>query len=357
MSGFWSLFPRAHINYVFNYQSQSFDLSEWLSLFTLCLAPLIVHILIGVPDPIILRGPRPGWTDRICHFNPTSIYWRYYIITSRRFTSNSWDSADMAASNAIFWTGPVTRWDGSEHMMKHSRNFCTRLPEHHRISLLSTSSMKTLLTAIQGAQAISTLCMGWRGGTQTTHIALPTIFLSCAIFGLFRLPAALWLSDSYGYADLKSWDPLVLAQFHDPSGYVSTIPAPIQHHPLRARWSIAIKALFILPPVGLLGLLCLYYVPTNENQVFTATDFMTNLFYLCFLLPTIISTAICMYLDRTDSTVFPSIDSTWYRIYTVVLYLMALIYFIFAAIETRRTPCGVYTTYPATRQYDDLICN
>ncbi|KAH8796078.1 hypothetical protein F5882DRAFT_477998 [Hyaloscypha sp. PMI_1271] len=355
-SGIARFFQRAYIQYVFNYQSQSIEFSEWLSLFTLCLAPLVAHILIGVPEPVVLRGPRPTWTDRICHFKPTSIYWRYYIITARRVGSKSWDSADMAASNAVFWTGPKTRWDGSKNMMKQSRTFCTRLPAHNRTSILSGSSIKTVLAALQGAQAISTLCVGWRSGHQALSIALPTIFLPCAIFGLFRLPAALWLSDEYGYADIGSWDACVISELLESPRQIAELPDRIQRPPSSTWRSIAVKILYIAPLIGLLALLVLYFVPLQHHQVWTITDLVTQLFYLCFLLTTITSTLIHMVRNQTDSTIFPSVDKTWYTCYTVVLYLLALVYLIFASLETRRTPCGEYTTFPAQREFDDKIC-
>ncbi|XTI87959.1 hypothetical protein V2W45_1237556, partial [Cenococcum geophilum] len=59
------------------------NVSEWLSIFTLCLAPLVTHILVGAPDLIVLRNPQPRWTDRVRHFNPTSIYWIYYVTICR----------------------------------------------------------------------------------------------------------------------------------------------------------------------------------------------------------------------------------------------------------------------------------
>ncbi|XTI87958.1 hypothetical protein V2W45_1342781 [Cenococcum geophilum] len=64
----------------------------------------------------------------------------------------------MAASNAAFWTGRDSKGD---------------LPGFHY--------EKHALT-----------------------MALPTIFSPLIVFGLFRLPAALWLTNEYGYADVDS---------------------------------------------------------------------------------------------------------------------------------------------------------
>lgn len=53
--------------------------------------PLATHIVFGLPEPVILRSKEeehhspPSWSDRLTHFNPVSILWRYYSIADRRF--------------------------------------------------------------------------------------------------------------------------------------------------------------------------------------------------------------------------------------------------------------------------------
>jgi hypothetical protein len=37
----------------FNHQSQPIAFSEWLSMLTLCFAPLAAHLLVGVPEPTV----------------------------------------------------------------------------------------------------------------------------------------------------------------------------------------------------------------------------------------------------------------------------------------------------------------
>src|SRR4051794_38615786 len=101
---------------IFTYQSAGISLTQWIELFTLCLAPLIAHVAGGAPSPTILR-PRteaPHWTARLPHFNPISIIWRYYAIADRRARARKWCEQDMAACSAVFWDGERRRWDGSE---------------------------------------------------------------------------------------------------------------------------------------------------------------------------------------------------------------------------------------------------
>src|SRR3569833_1136846 len=49
-----------------SYQSGNITFPEWISLFTLCLAPLIAHIVAGAPRPSYLCQTRPKCHDRIC---------------------------------------------------------------------------------------------------------------------------------------------------------------------------------------------------------------------------------------------------------------------------------------------------
>jgi hypothetical protein len=54
------------------YNSSCITFTEWVSLFTLCLAPLTAHIISGAPSVPYLSHTRPKWYDHLCHYNPTS---------------------------------------------------------------------------------------------------------------------------------------------------------------------------------------------------------------------------------------------------------------------------------------------
>src|SRR6266699_343086 len=126
----------------FTYQSAGISFAEWISLLTLCLAPLFAHVAAGAPPPSFLTPLRhyPKWHDRIIHFNPTSILWRYYAITDRRSRSRAWTPYQMAVANALFWT--PTGWDGSETMVENGRKFCTQAPESRHVTLASWAAVK-----------------------------------------------------------------------------------------------------------------------------------------------------------------------------------------------------------------------
>lgn len=155
-----SVLWRRKTYYFFTYQPQNINVSEWLSIFTLCLAPLVTHTLVGAPDLVVLRNPQPRWTDRVCHFNLTSIYWRYYVITCRRVCSMNWNSADMASSNAAFWTGCDSKGDGSETMMLKSRAFCTKSPRNQEYLYYPLLPCKQSLSSYRERKLLMTLSEG-----------------------------------------------------------------------------------------------------------------------------------------------------------------------------------------------------
>lgn len=74
------------------------------------------------------------------------------MITDRRVRARNWDTADIAATNALFWTSEG--WNGSEEMVAVSLRYCMHRPDHPRITLISREIIKTVIVALQGVQAI-----------------------------------------------------------------------------------------------------------------------------------------------------------------------------------------------------------
>jgi hypothetical protein len=149
---------------------------------TVCLAPLVTHICFGFAEPVILADRRPRVSDRLVQFNPITIVWRWYAIVNRRIRAKSWDRADMAATNAIFWDGH--RWDGSEEMMLKSRAWVTKLPEHTRVNWISSSTLATAAMTLQGVDALLHLIHGTKVDWNAATDGLPNIFYPVAILSL-----------------------------------------------------------------------------------------------------------------------------------------------------------------------------
>jgi hypothetical protein len=314
-----------------------------MSELTLCLTPLVVHIFAGAPEATVFGDSKPRWHDRILHLNPTAIFWRYYVITIRRFSIKCWEPDYMAATNAVFWTG--LKWVGSEEIMILSSRFCTRRPSDTRISWTSGSAMKTLVVTIQGVQAMYGLLRGLKLGGYALKVALPNIFLPLALAGLYRLPASLALTEEYGYKTVDDSDASFLADLD------TTRPIYSQKN-----WPVILVKILFLSTLTVLFILSIYYFKPNPRITSgTASTLSINLFYTIFLFVTLVTTALYTARGRCNTTIIPCISSTWYRVYTYLLFLFALWLLIVSALETRTTPCGE-TTYPVKLGFDHFLC-
>jgi hypothetical protein len=278
----------------------------------------------------------------------------------------------MAASNADFWTS--RGWDGSEAMIGKGRAYCIKLPSTSRATLLSSSSVKTLIVTLQGAQAIYTLIRGLKTGTYAYTISIDSIFFPLAVFGLLRLSAALWLTDDYHYAELEDLETITtssleastsvsrLAPFLEVQSKASTgllefsdTSSGEYFHPTKSWRGVLYRFFFLLPILGLWTICSLYVLPWNIRRTFSATSFVLVLFYLFFLSATIIIFAFYFIGGRSATTIIPCITSIWYKIYTFVLLSFMLILVVIAALETRKTACGQYTTF-APSVDDEVLC-
>ncbi|KAE9970134.1 hypothetical protein BLS_005062 [Venturia inaequalis] len=349
------------------------NLGDYLSLLTLCLAPLFVHLSAGVPSPTILSfGKEPSWYDRLCHFNPTSVCWRYFAIIDRRVRAKRWDAANFRASNALFWTGHS--WDGSEGMIEKSQSFCIKQPSSTHVHAFSSSSVKTVIILLQAAQALYTLIGSMvLGNHNFAYItALDNLFFPLVCVGLMRIPAACWLDDDQAFRNAEASDNSIkkypcaaqdesrieMEQIEDlpTNALLPTYQSAFSdrfYHPHGWR-GILVRSIYLAITIGLLATsLVTALLPGIGGQPFTATGLVTRLFYITFLAVTVVATLIYM-VRYPATTVIPCIQSTWYKIYTSFLFACTMAMLILASMETRRTPCGKSTTLPA--RYDQLVC-
>ncbi|KAI1406129.1 hypothetical protein F4819DRAFT_286954 [Hypoxylon fuscum] len=342
------------------YQSGNISFTEWMSLLTLCLAPLIAHIAAGIPMLSYLYERSPRWHERIALYNPTSILWRYSLIADRRIRAKSWDKKDMAATNALFWTS--RGWDGSEEMVNLSSPYCTHLPEHTHMTLLSREFLKTVIITLQGTQAVVALGMALGGKSASdgfvTYMGVDLIFFPLAYIGLLRLFCAFWLTDEFAYTSLNSKKPIeeapTTAKFDDArisldslldNGSADRIHKETRFLPTSFWASKIFRAAYLLPILGLWTIVILFLIQPGGGKEFTLTSFLVALFYLVFLSVSIVLCGYYLARGRTSTTI-PCISSTWYRCYTGLLIGMVLVIFISACIETRHTACGKWTSAP-----------
>jgi hypothetical protein len=343
---------------------------EWISLLTLCLAPLIAHVVAGVPAPVYLHERRPAWHDRICHYNPTSVIWRYFAITDRRLRAINWTSQDLVASNAKFWTSHG--WDGSETMIESSREFCIQLPATRHIELFSASTATTIVVTLQGLQAMYELSIGVLGGRDySLTVALDSIFVPLAVLSLLRLPAALWITDDYAFISIQNHERVLMITPEDegttplidrrrPSNTMNLIDDSIgspthRYRPTHSFRGLALRFCVLASIFGLWTLCLCHLLPKVEKMQYTTTNLLVGLFYFVYL-TAMLGTFTCYFFSkRSTTTVIPCIASRWYKIYTYTLLGMMLLVVFVSAFETRRTACGRYTTYPHSK--DSLVCS
>jgi len=348
---------------LFNHQSQEIHFNEWIELITLCLAPLIAHIIAGVPSPTFLNPKRPRWHERMGLFNPTSIIWRYFAIFDRRIRAKSWNALDMAASNAVFWANKG--WDGSEEMIRNSREYCLRQPARTHIDFFSGTAAKTLIVTLQGFQAIYTLLLGITSPKSNKYanlMAFSYIFVPLAIFGLLRLPVAFWLAEDYSFAnfDTRETSDTSIESLQEneqkraiasETEYSTTsllgldsVAEEDSFHSANSWRGIAVRAFFLALLTPLWGI-TLYYLSPSNGRVYTTTTLLINLFYLTFLTGTILILLIYFSCGVSRTTIIPCVISVWYKVYTGFLLAFIVVIMIIAGLETRKTPCGTYTTY------------
>ncbi|KAH0536838.1 hypothetical protein FGG08_006336 [Glutinoglossum americanum] len=349
-------------------QTHIAGVGAWLNLLTLSIAPLATHIVFGLAEPVVLAGRHPRWTDRLPHFNPISIAWRYFAIADRRIRAKCWDRADMAACNAVFWDGE--RWDGSEAAMIASRRFVAKLPTNTYVSIVSGSSVATLAMALQGVQAIAMIVSGAMADRSPHDNGLAGLFSYLAILGLSRLIPALWISNDYGYTDKGEWSSRrsggqrgYVPITHDAEGELSKVTRDMvlkRLHPV-SNWRGFIYRGFVfwigaaMVAVSLMSILrgtaWQYPGASDEEKEADSRHTISGVLQLSMygvLVPSMFLIH-ARYL-ASGSTVIPCIQSRWYKLFTGFLILLALAAFVVSAIETRVIPCGPscgqYTTLP-----------
>jgi hypothetical protein len=369
---------------LFTPQSQHILFQNWFEYITLCFAPLIAHIVGGVSSPIPIPSDSkpPSWSACLPHYNPVSVVWRWYAIADRRFRAYNWDAADLAACNAVFWDSEKARWDGSEEVMLRSRAWLIKVPEQKHAPLLSASSLTTVVLTLQGVQAGFIIYSALIPDT-TYHFGqgLPNVFIAIAILGLMRLPAALWLSDDYGYLDIaqtagdsgrnaaetsavtmgEAGDRLL--ELEPRTTIVSPLSTTLSNlseitttdkrrlHSSRSPRGLAYRVWWFLSITGLLSGAAvstshLIWGNRRSFRYISLSHLLTNILYFVLSAATVSITSTYIFLGRTTSTLIPCIHATWYKMFTVVLAALGLVAVLVAALETRQLYNGDLSTLP-----------
>ena len=306
----------------------------------------------------------------MCIYSPFTIIWRYAAITDRRIRALHWTPSDLAAANAIFWTS--SGWDGSEEMVSRAEQYCIRLPERTRMAFFSSDSVKTIIITLQGIQVIflnasPTLTEGDSGEPMAQVHALVSIgnvFSSLAVLGLLRLFAAFWITDRFSYVAIDDVPLGMSRAWAISSDSLQMLPSetlkldrPDSRFRPTSWYSRAFRFVYIsLFAVTCLTALAVVFLMQGRDIQLSAT--VTCSIATLAVIPAFGVTTYTYYAVRhgCKSTIIPCIGKPWYKVATAVIYLTWLVLLVFSAIETRRLPCGRYTTSLAGSGEDVYLC-
>ncbi|KAH8729046.1 hypothetical protein GQ44DRAFT_503021 [Phaeosphaeriaceae sp. PMI808] len=346
--------PTERMRFFFSLQSSRITFSEWIWLLTLALAPLLAHVFVGGPTIVRLDPRQPRWLDIACLYNPTTIVWRYYAIAVRRATTPNWSSYDAAAANSAFWTG--NSWESSQIVAEDARPCCIHVPRHTHINLMSKSAAQTTIVALQGAQTLADFAKGFQEGDSGEELAVPTIFAFITLIGLYRLTVAPWLVDDFHYVDVES--DRVLASSLDTKCKEDIIIRPsIASDPINILRLWSIRTFFFAPLMIQLVMTILTLVPfPGKGLIYTATCTALTIFSIYLLFGTLCAMLWQFFKQQDGHIVLPAVNTGLYKAYTISIFAGLLALLVIAGLETRRTFCGVYTTFPAGLGLDALLC-
>lgn len=343
------MFSPSEFTVTFAYQSQNIPFSDWISLFTVCLAPLLAHIMSGAPEPIVLTDTPPHWSDRLYLWNPMTITWRYFIIVDRRVRATNWTPRSMADINAVFWTD--SGWRGCDYLEENPNIICTKLPSGTAIPWISSSAAKTLIVTLQGFQIVY-LCM-LALLERTFQISIRSIFFAISFISLLRLPAAPWLTEEFGYCNaLKSGQDSEDSSWQqsDPTA-PSSPPASSSSSSLRpqsSRGALVLRAYFLLWNTCSLALNILFwFCPGPLCPVCrSSTAFLRQIVFLAIIVGKTSLFYLYIVTGKTASPILPCQNARWYKAYTWLLVVLSLALLFVSVLETRRDKDGGYTSVP-----------
>lgn len=278
----------------------------------------------------------------------------------------------MAACNAVFWDADRGRWDGSENIMIRSREWITKLPEKSHVSILSASIFTTIVLSFQGGQAIfiifaRLLVLTDKAAAKYNFTqGLPVVFVPLGVLALVRLPAALWLSADHGYLNAsakasncalletreegkevsmsrisetrlgeKPLDPATDTRLHTSHG--------LKGFAYRVYWALSIAAIM----GGSFGACTRIWWGYESTFPYDSSSRLTfQVMYLCTTGGGMLITLTYIFSGSTHTTIIPCIHAAWYKIYTGILMVIAVIAVLLAALETRQLQNGTITTLP-----------
>lgn len=234
----------------------------------------------------------------------------------------------LAASNAIFWR--ENHWDGSEEMIGESSHFLPHTPTATRVNFLSVSSLTSVIVAVQGISAAAYVQLGGNTGD------LSVFFQPLAVFGLYRLPSAIWLSNEVVYTETRS------SEKPECNGPVFGVQS-WRGRLFRCWWAGSATALMSFA----------FYESSIGHGLcgcVTVSSLAQRIFYCGLLVSLMGIHTFYIVKGKSTMTIIPCAGDTWYKLFTCVVILLAVASIILSSFETRMVEChrdfSLYTTCP-----------
>jgi len=210
--------------------------------------------------------------------------------------------------------------------MARSRNFPSKLPNSTHVDFLSGSTLATITMTIQGAYSIFIVV------TNSSMSNLADFFAPLAVIGLFRLQSAFWLSDEGAYLPFNNWD-----------GPIMTTPFEARvSEELYSAWGwrgVIFRSWWICSMAGLAGYAlhsCIGDLPTTwaPDVCYYASNILERVFYTVLTVGAFTIHSFYVLRGQSRTTLIPCIQTMWYKIYTYLLILLALLGIAFSIVET-----------------------
>jgi hypothetical protein len=202
------------------------------------------------------------------------------------------------------------------------------------------------------------------GGLDHTPAGLQGVFSALQALALMRVPAALWLSSDYSYMNFRGADlGLDIGEGSLEKHVSENIRAAQVNNnllevdvrdrllPSHCWQGILYRAFWLLTVWGILGL-----AATACSQIFwgyspslpydSASHLVWQIMYFVLALSAILIHTFYIIRGNSRSTVIPCIHETWYKIFTILLFIIAMVCTVFSCLETRVRSDGRVSVLP-----------
>ncbi len=212
-------------------------------------------------------------------------------------------------------------------MIGESSHFLAHTPTATRVNFLSVSSLTSVIVAVQGISAAVYVQSGGNTGDSSVF------FQPLAIFGLYRLPSAIWLSNEVVYIESRSSEKL---ECNGPVLRVQSWMGILY----RCWWAGSATVLMLWAIYESIG--------DGSCGCITVSSLAQRISYCGLLVSLWGIHTFYIVKGKSTTTIIPCAGDTWYKFFTCVVILLAFACIILSSLETRMAECGrqfsLYTT-------------